>query len=123
VAGDRGEVGEPCLVHDREPGRDRKAHSADKQPLDLLQLVPLQHPADRRLRPQGFGHHRQQAQAACLASVFDREHRKRVGPRRTARFRQHSSVVQQVLRVSCCGRRTFGQNECPRILDGRPAIG
>jgi hypothetical protein len=93
-------------------------HSGDEQPLDLLQLVPLQHPADRRPHPHGLGHHRQQDQAGCLACLFDRERCQGIGPRRTAGLRQHLGVVQQALRVPRRGDGAPDQHRCRRGPDG-----
>jgi hypothetical protein len=92
-------------------------HHGDQQPSDLLELVPFQHPADRRLRPRRLRQHRQDGQGAGLAALFDRERRQRVRPRRGTRARQDLSVVQEPLRVARGGEGTDAELSSARRFD------
>jgi hypothetical protein len=106
--------------HGGEPGRQAgliERQRGDQQPSDLLQLMPFQHPAHRRLHPHAPGQHRQRDQAAGLAALLDRHRRHRVRPCRSARAGQRLGVAQKPLRIA--RRRHAARKELtsPRRLD------
>ena len=67
--------------------------------LRLLQLVPPEHPPDRRPRPQAFRHRRQGQQAGGLTELPDRQDGQRVRPRTPGRPREQPGTTQEALRV------------------------
>jgi hypothetical protein len=120
-AQDAQDLDHPRRGHGREPGRHAgliKCERGDQQAADLLQLVPLQHPAHRRSHPYAPGQERERHQAEGLAALLDRQRRQGVRPRRSAGGGQRLGVVQKTLRVP---RRSDAAREeliSPRCLDG-----
>jgi hypothetical protein len=110
--------------HGREPGRQARLierQCGDQQSADLLELMPFQHPADRRLHPQAPGQDRQGRQAAGLAALLDRQRRHGVRPGRAARFRQRLGVAQKAMGVARGCGAARQELSSPRRLD-RPKI-
>jgi hypothetical protein len=115
------DLNHPRRRHGRELGGHAgliKGQRGDQQPADLLQLVPLQHPAHRRSHPHAPGQERERHQAESLAALLDRQRRQGVRPRRSACSGQRLGVAQKLLRVA--RRRDSAREELsfPRCLDG-----